>query len=381
MSYRDGHFQELKVPLTWTVAVAVVVAAVIAIALLISDRRETLQASAYGAARAVVDTVNMPAGEVLAAPGRMASEASDYLKDYFFAASENRRLRQEVADLQRLRDEETALRNVNDRYQALLGFRTDPPVPMATARVVLDARGPFSDSRLADAGKERGVQVGNPVMSDRGLIGRVIGVTNGASRILLLTDVASRTPVLIDRTDARAILTGDSSSAPKLEYLRGQNPVRDGDRVLSSGDGGLEPRGLPVGTAVKGLDGAWRVRLDADETSIDFVRILLFTDFSKLADQKELSALPLPAGSAGPVKPQTVVMAAPLASNAVKPTAGAGTQTSATATPGAATAPPKVGVAKAAGDKPSTIPPRRPTPKTPPAAASAGVSSAPGPPQ
>lgn len=338
MSYRDGHFQELKVPLTWTVAVAVVVAAVIAIALLISDRRETLQASAYSAARAIVDTINMPAGEALAAPGRMTSEASDYLRDYFFAASENRRLRQEVADMQRLRDQDAALRNENERYKALLGFRTDPPVPMAAARVVLDARGPFSDTRLADAGKERGVQVGNPVMSDRGLVGRVIGVTKGASRILLLTDVASRTPVLIDRTDARAILTGDSSSAPKLEYLRGQNPVRNGDRVLTSGDGGLEPRGLPVGTAVKGLDGAWRVQLDADETSIDFVRILLFTDFSKLADQKELSALTLPAGSSGPVKPQTVVMAAPTPSGAAKPAPAAG---GSSAAPAATAGPPK----------------------------------------
>ncbi len=67
---------------------------------------------------------------------------------------------------------------------------------------------------------------------------------------------------------------------------------------------------------VKGLDGSWRVQLDADEASIDFVRIMLFTDFSKLVDQKELSALPLPVGSGAPVKPQTVTMAAPPVSGA-----------------------------------------------------------------
>lgn len=325
MSYRDGHFQDLKVPLTWTVAVAVVVAAVIAVALLISDRRETFRASAYSTARAVADTVNTPAGEVLAAPGRMAGQASDYLKDYFFAGSENRRLRQEVDDLKRLRDEDVALRNINERYKALLGFRTDPPVPMVAARVILDARGPFSDTRLADVGKEHGVEVGNPVMSDRGLIGRVIGVTRGASRILLLTDVASRLPVLIDRTNARAILTGDASSAPKLDYMRGKNPVRNGDRVFTSGDGGLAPRGLPVGTAVKGFDGSWRVQLEADETSIDFVRILLFTDFAKLVDQKELSAISLPPGPAAVAKPQTVTMAAPGASPAATPSVASAT--------------------------------------------------------
>jgi rod shape-determining protein MreC len=291
LSYRDGHFQDLKVPLTWTVAVAVLVAAVVAVALLVSSRRESLQESAYGAARSVADAVNAPAGQAVSAPSRVASQAIDYLRDYFFAVSENRRLRQQLQEMQVLHDQVTALKNVNARYAALLGFRTDPPVPMATAHVILDARGPFSDTRLADIGKEHGVQVGNPVM--------------------LLTDVASRTPVLIDRTDARAIMTGDASPTPKLEYMRGLSPVRQGDRVLTSGDGGLSPRGLPVGTVVRGLDGVWRVQLDADESAIDFVRILLFTDFSTLADQKELAATPLPAGPPAPATPKTVTMAAP----------------------------------------------------------------------
>jgi rod shape-determining protein MreC len=360
VAYRDGHFQDLKVPLTWTVAVAVVVAAVIAIALLLSDRRETLQASAYGAARTVMDTVNAPVGEVLSAPGRAAGEVSDYLRDYFFAASENLQLHQEVAQMQGLRDEIAALRNINARYQALMGFRTEPPVPMVAARVVLEARGPFSDTRLADAGRERGVQIGNPVMNERGMVGRVIGVTHGASRVLLLTDVASRTPVLIDRTDARAILTGDSSSAPKLEYLRGQSALKEGDRVLTSGDAGLSPRGLPIGTVVKGLDGAWRVQLDADASSIDFVQILLFTDFSKLVDQKELSALPLPAGSPTPASLQSVTMTAP--SDAAKAPAGA-SPASAASKP-AASAPAAPAPVKAAAPKagPSAAKPAVPAP-------------------
>src|SRR5690606_32244652 len=81
---------------------------------------------------------------------------------------------------------------------------------------------------------------------------------------------------------------------PKLEYLRGRDPVKKGDRVLTSGDGGVLPRGLPVGTAVKGLDGRWRVVLDSDTAPIDFVRILKFEDFSQLADQKALSMSVMP---------------------------------------------------------------------------------------
>lgn len=315
MSYRDGHFQDLKVPLTWTVGVAVVVAIVAAVVLLLSDRRETLESGVVGMGRAAADVAASPVGQAISAPGRWAGQATQFVKDYFFAVSENRRLRAENAELRQWKAAAVALQDTNARYRALLGFRTNPPIPMAAAHVILDSRGPFSDTRLADAGKERGVEIGNPVMNERGLVGRVIGVAHGASRVLLLTDVASRTPVLVDRTDARAILTGDASQTPKLEYLRGMDPIKQGDRILTSGDGGMIPRGLPVGTAVKGLDGSWRVRLDADESSIDFVRILLFKDFSLLASQQELaqpapppavpSAPPAPAATQSPTHTQS----------------------------------------------------------------------------
>ena len=78
---------------------------------------------------------------------------------------------------------------------------------------------------------------------------------------------------MIDRTNARAILTGDGGPNPKLEYLRGQVPVRPGDRILTSGDGGVFPRGLPVGVAVRGLDGSWRVVLASDKAAVDFVNV------------------------------------------------------------------------------------------------------------
>ena len=231
---------------------------------------------------------------------------SGYIGDYLFAAQENHQLKQEVAELRQWRDVAVALEDTNRRYRAILGLKTDPPIPMVSGRVVLDSRGPFANTRLANIGSEAGVKVGNPVMSDRGLVGRVVGVASGASRVLLLTDVASRTPVLIARTDARAILLGDGGSNPRLAYLRGQDPVKEGDRILTSGDGGVFPRGLPVGTAAKGLDGQWRVRLDADSTAIDYIRVLEFQDFTALVDEKQLETSTMPPPPAGqPASPPT----------------------------------------------------------------------------
>jgi len=355
VSLRDNPLGELKVPLTWAAAVALIVAAVVAIAFLISDRRETFQAEAYGATRRASDTVLAPVGNVLSAPARWTGSGVDTVRGYFFAVSENRRLKAELKEMRQWRDVAIALRDTNDRYRTLLGLRTDPPIPMVAARIVTDSRGPFANTRLANSGSEKGVKAGNPVMSENGLVGRIIGVTTGASRVLLLTDTASRTPVMVDRTNARAILAGDGGPNPRLDYLRGREPVKEGDRILTSGDGGVLPRGLPVGTAVKGLDGRWRVVLASDRTAIDFVRILLFEDFTQVIDRKALDVMPVPPPTEGGPAVGLVPAAPtpkPAAPDAAAAAAAAPAAAPKSATPNTATA---GGLApKAATPKPAT---------------------------
>jgi rod shape-determining protein MreC len=289
VAFRQDTFGELKVPLAWTAGVALVVCVVIAIGLMLSDRRGTVENTAHAATQQAVDSVVTPVGDVLSAPGRWISGASSFLGSYWDAAGENRRLKIKLQEAQRFQDRSLVLALENARLRTILGVRTEPALPMVTARVVLDARGPFRRAQLANAGSDKGVAVGYPVISERGVIGRVIGVSSNASRILLLKDVSSRTPVMIARSNARAILTGDGGDNPRLENLRGFDPVKSGDRILTSGDGGVYPRGLPVGRAVKGLDGRWRVALDSDAVALDWVRILQFKDFAQLADSRSLS--------------------------------------------------------------------------------------------
>lgn len=293
MAFRDGPFENIKVPLAWTAAVVVVVAVIGAVVLLLGDRTTSEGGSTMGAARGGFEAAAGPVGGVFAAPVRWAGAARDYVGGYFFAIGENRRLKAEIAGLRGWRDEAIAQKNINGRYEALLGLRTEPPVPMATGRAISESRGPFSNAKLIDVGSAKGVRIGNPVVTEHGLVGRVTGVTGGVSRVVLLTDVASRTPVMIERTDARAMLTGDGGDSPRLEFIRGSGSIKAGDRILSSGDGGGLPRGLPVGVAAKGVDGAWRVKLFSDHGAIDYVRVLLFQSFGQLVSPNALNAPPL----------------------------------------------------------------------------------------
>ncbi len=305
MSLRDGPLSDIKPPPAWLAVAALVLVAILSMALFAGGRHGAAVSSASRGADGALGA----AGGVLSMPIRWIGGLGDVGRDYVLAGTQNHQLRQELAAAKAMRDENAALREQNARYRALLGVNTDPPLPRVFARTVLDARGPFANTRIADAGAERGVVEGNPVMSENGLAGRVTGVAPRVSRIMLLTDVESRTPVLIGRTNGRAILTGDGGPNPKLAYPRTHDPIREGDRILTSGDGGVLPRGLPVGVAIKGYDGGWRVALDSDASPIDFVQILLFKDFSQLVPAAALEPAVLPPTATGaPV--QTPVLAA-----------------------------------------------------------------------
>jgi rod shape-determining protein MreC len=363
VAFRQDTFGDLKVPLAWTAGVALVVCVVIAIALMLSDRRGTVENTAHQATQSAVDNVVAPVGDVVAQPGRWISGGFSWLGGYIDAAGENRRLKKQLQEARRIEDRATALALENARLRTMLNVRTEPAMPMVTARVVFDGRGPFRRAQLANAGADKGVAIGYPVISERGVVGRVIGVSSNASRILLLKDVSSRTPVMIARTNARAILTGDGGDNPRLDNLRGPDPVKQGDRVLTSGDGGVYPRGLPVGRAVKGLDGKWRVALDSDSTALDWVRIIQFRDFAQLADDQALSSGMMPGVKTedpAALAPKTILAPQP---KAATPPAGV--------TPAAKTQTPPA--AKAATPAPKTTTPPAKTPAQKPAAAPGGM--------
>ena len=318
MALRERGLSDPGPPVAWTAALAVVAAVAVAVLLFVTYWRAPPGAPLRRVG-GMPDMVTGPVGGILSAPVRWIDQGSDAVSDYFLAASQNGDLKRRVAAGATWRDEAVRLRYENARLRAMLGVRTDPPLPMVFAHTVLDARGPFSNSRLADAGSSRGVVEGNPVLSDHGLVGRVVGVAPGISRVMLLTDLQSRTPVLIVRTNGRAILAGDGGGNPVLTYLRSHDALREGDRVLTSGDGGVIPRGLPVGAVARGVDGLWRVTLDSDTAPLDDVRILLFRDFSQLEPVDALAPKVLPSIATGAPPPPPPSAAAP-SSGPAKPT-------------------------------------------------------------
>lgn len=208
----------------------------------------------------------------LAAAAEMASDFERFSRVY----EQNKTLRREIQRMRAWREAAQQLERENAQLRALNNLRLAPRIGFIAGEVIADGGGPFAQSVLLNVGEADGVTDGAAAVDGDGLVGRVVGLGRRASRLLLLTDFNSRVPVKVLPSGRRAILTGESDDAPRLNFLDATTGVAPGDRVMTSGDGEVFPPDLPVGViAVIGDYGA-RVQLSADYERLEFVRVLRY---------------------------------------------------------------------------------------------------------
>ncbi len=188
--------------------------------------------------------------------------------------SENERLK---AENEALRHWESAAHNLNAENEALrrlTNMTPDPRLRYVSARVVGDPGGAFVRSALINAGTEHGIKRGQAAITGEGLIGRVADVGERSARVLLLTDMNSRIPVIVGNRRYRAVLGGDNSHQPQLLYLAPTAQIAPGDRVVTSGHGGVFPVGIPVGHVAQLTEDQAVVQPFVDWDHVEFLRVL-----------------------------------------------------------------------------------------------------------
>ena len=168
------------------------------------------------------------------------------------------------------------LENENRQLRGLLGTVSEPEARGVSARVVADSGGAFAQSILIAAGSRDGVAKGQAAMTSEGLVGRVTQAGYRSARVLLITDINSRIPVRVGEAGDRAILAGDNSSRPKLIYLGVKSAVAPGDRIVTSGDAGAFPPGLPVGRVVATYDSTAVIETFVSRERLQYVEVLDF---------------------------------------------------------------------------------------------------------
>ena len=232
-----------------------------------------------GAVAGIASDVSGAIGGVLMTPVRWGENIVTSVGAFFGGATLNKQLQEENRALLQWRDQAKAMAERLDAYEKLHGVKAEQLPQGLTGRLISESSGPFAKSGIVNLGAKSGVKVNWIVLNQNGLVGRVIAVGNDTSRVLFLADGDSRVPVMGEITRARAIAMGDKTSAPKLAHLNTPTLMRDGERVMTSGDDGIYPRGIAVGQAGIAPDKQWRVRLASSASPIDFVRLVPPSNF------------------------------------------------------------------------------------------------------
>ena len=275
------------------------------------------QSGLFDRARAHATDVMAPLLQKVRAPVAGFDRWIGSIGEIFSVYEQNLKLKEENARLRQWRNVAIVLQGRVGRYQALLHAVPDPQMNRVLARVIGRASRPFLQTMILDAGRGNQVLPGQAVMDARGMIGRIYLTGQRTSWVILLTDLNSRIPVTIAPRNVLAMMTGDNTANPILNLVSHTVTLHAGDQVISSGDGGLLPAGLPVGTVLPDGSGGWRVALLADAAASQDVEIL---NFSKPPEAPPATAQ-LPAEAAGlkPQAPPPQTAAAPVVAAPAKP--------------------------------------------------------------
>ena len=225
-------------------------------------------------ARLTVTDAVTPIMNGLSRPLASIRQAYDNAREVLDLREENAALREQQARLVQWQSVARQLEAENRALRDLLKFAPDRAASFVTARVVADNGGAFVRSVLVAAGSRDGLRKGDAAVTGEGLVGRVAEVGERSARVLLLTDINSRIPVVIERSRDQGILAGDNSDNPRLLYLSHGSQLVPGDRVVTSAAGGAFPPGLPVGVVKSTDTGGAVVELFVDWDHMEYLRLL-----------------------------------------------------------------------------------------------------------
>jgi rod shape-determining protein MreC len=293
----------------------VVVVALALIVLLVGMSKS--QSGMFDQVRAHVTDFLAPTLERVRGPIHDFNRWVGSIGEIFSVYEQNLKLKQENARLRQWRNAEIVLEGRVKHYQALLHAVPDPKLNAVLARVIGRSSKPFLQTLILDAGTGHNAKAGQAVVDASGMIGRIYLSGKRTSWVILLTDLNSRIPVTIAPGNVQAILAGDNTRMPQLDQLARTASIKAGDQVVSSGDGGLLPPGLPIGTVVADGSGGWRVALLADAGQSQDVEIL---NFAEPPEQLPPEAqLPVEAAGFKPMAPPPPATVTPPSASGVPP--------------------------------------------------------------
>ncbi|MDC0109759.1 rod shape-determining protein MreC [Amylibacter sp.] len=222
---------------------------------------------------AVIDKI-VPNLDWAITPATKVSQMAQNFQNYKRLYDQNQELRNELQKMRSWREAALQLEQENARLLDLNKVKLNPKLNYVSGKILVDSGNIFRQSAIINLGSLDGIVEGWAAMDGLGLVGRISGVGKKTSRVLFLTDTSSNVPVLIKPSDQRAILSGDNSIQPNLLFIENNKQIQPGDRILTSGDGGVFPANLLIGQVSLNNLNQFKAQLSANFSGLEYLRII-----------------------------------------------------------------------------------------------------------
>jgi len=235
---------------------------------------ETIDTKPLNYFRSLVKDSIYRGSEIISYPAKSLDDSLKFFKEHFTLYKNYKLVKQENENLKNKIFETDYLVMENNQLRRLIDDQVASYSNLVSSRVMLDKQSPYLNSFIINSGANKEIKKGLAVLDGKNFIGRIVDVNFFSSRVLLVTDLNSKIPVVIEKSGHHAILSGQGSKNPTLEFLPENHKVQENDKVYTSGKGGIFTSGIPIGKVVF-KDRQARVNLYSDISQITYVNIKL----------------------------------------------------------------------------------------------------------
>ena len=235
---------------------------------------ETIDVKPFDYCRSFIKDTIYRGSMVVSAPFKVFDNFTDYINKHLNLYSNYNELKKENNKLKNNISKSDFLEFENAQLRKLIEEQASSFSDLLSARVMIDKQSPYLNSFIINIGSNKNIKNGMAVLDGKNFVGRIVDVNFFSSRVLLVSDLNSKIPVIIEPSGHHAILSGHGTNKPILEYLPENYTIQDGDKVYTSGKEGIFSPGIPIGEIIIEKD-VVKTSLFSDLSQITFVNIKL----------------------------------------------------------------------------------------------------------
>ena len=233
---------------------------------------ETIETKPLNYLRSFIKDTIYRGSLVVSVPSKSFNNFTNFIGEHINVYSNYAQLKKENDELKNNISKSDFLELENTQLRKLIEEQVASPSNFVSARVILDKQSPYLNSFIINIGSNKNIKNGMAVLDGKNFIGRIVDVNFFSSRVLLVSDLNSKIPVIAEPSTHHAILSGHGKDEPTLEYLPVNHNIQNGDKIYTSGKEGIFSPGIPIGK-VKIEDNAIKVLLFSDLSQISFINV------------------------------------------------------------------------------------------------------------